>query len=185
MKTWIAILKKWLPLAIVTVGTCGLVYLAAQQMLRTGANDPQIQLAEDTARALDSGAAAETLVPAQKVELTASLAPFLMIFDGTGNVVASSAALRGANPALPAGVLEYVRQNGEDRVTWQPESGVRLAAVIVKAQNGFVLAGRSLRETEKREGQMELLSFAALLGIWAVTLVVIALGEWTGNKPAA
>jgi hypothetical protein len=184
MKTFISILKQWLPLAIVTAGICGLVYLAVQQSLRTSANDPQIQMAEDAANALNDGTTAETLVPAQKVEISASLAPFLMVFDETGKVIASSATLHGADPALPAGVLEYVKQHGEDRVTWQPEDGVRMAAVIVKSKNGFVLAGRSLLEIEKRENQAATMSFVAIPILWVLSLAVIVLGEWIGNKKA-
>ena len=185
MNTFISIFKKWLPLAIVTAGVCGLVYVAVQQSLRAYANDPQIQMAEDAASALSGGTMADALVPTLKVDIAASLAPFLMVFDDAGNVVASSAALHGKNPPIPAGVLDYVKQNGEDRVTWQPENSVRMAAVIVKLNNGFVLAGRSLLEIEKRENQVEMMSFAAILVIWVLTFIVIVLGEFVGNKKAA
>ena len=43
-------------------------------------------------------------------------------------------------------------RRGEDRLTWQPEPGVRSATVVVHyqgAQAGFVMAGRSLREVGK------------------------------------
>jgi uncharacterized protein (DUF39 family) len=46
MKTIFNIIIKWLPPAIITAGVCGLVYLSAQQALRMGANDPQIQMME-------------------------------------------------------------------------------------------------------------------------------------------
>jgi hypothetical protein len=45
-------LKFWLPLAAAVTMLSGLVYIAVQQNMRIGANDPQIQLAEDAARAL-------------------------------------------------------------------------------------------------------------------------------------
>jgi hypothetical protein len=61
---------------------------AVQQDLRLGANDPQLQLAEDTARALDAGTPATTLVATSKVDVATSLAPFLVIYDGAGNVLA-------------------------------------------------------------------------------------------------
>ena len=53
------ILRYWLPLAAVTTLLCGLIYLAVQQSLRWGANDPQIQMAEDAAAALAAGGHAE------------------------------------------------------------------------------------------------------------------------------
>ena len=45
-------MKTWVPLTIGTTLLCGLVYLATQQSIRQGANDPQIQMAEDAAAAL-------------------------------------------------------------------------------------------------------------------------------------
>jgi hypothetical protein len=182
MQMLIAVFKKWLPLAIVTAGLCGLIYLTVQQSLRSYANDPQIQMAEDAASALDAGANADQLVPAQKVDIAASLAPFMMVFDDAGNILASSAMLHNENPALPAGVLDYTRQKGEDRVTWQPESSVRIATVIVKNDGGFVLAGRSLREIEKREDQILALCELGLAVLWIVTFIIIGIEEFIANK---
>jgi hypothetical protein len=139
-------------------------------------------MAEDAANALNAGASVDAIVPAAKVELATSLAPFIIVFDDSGNLMASSTTLHGSVPLYPSGVLDYTRQNGEDRVTWQPENGVRMATVIVKYDKGFVLAGRSLREVEKRESQMEQLSRLALLAIWAATFIVVVLGELIGRK---
>jgi hypothetical protein len=185
MKTVFQVIKGWLPLAIVTAGLCGLVYLIVQQSLRIGGNDPQIQMAEDSASALNSGASIDSIIPTAKVEIADSLAPFLIVFDDSGKVQASSATLHGVVPAYPAGVLDYTRQHGEDRVTWQPENGVRMATVVARYDQGFVLAGRSLREVEKREDQVEQLSGLAMLTIWVVTLIVIALAELVGFKRTA
>jgi hypothetical protein len=169
------ILRQWLPLAVVVTAVCGLVYLAVQQDLRQSANDPQIQMAEDAAAALGNGAAVEAIVPVEKVAIEHSLAPFVMVFNDRGDVVGSSATLHGKTPQLPAGILDYVRGHGEDRVTWQPEPGVRIAAVVDRfqgSQPGFVLAGRSLREVEVREDNAELEAGAA----WIVTMVVSLAG---------
>ncbi len=185
MKTFFHIIKSWLPLAIATAGLCGLVYLAVQQSLRISANDPQIQMAEDAASALDGGASVESIVPAVKVELASSLAPFIIVFDNSGNVTGSSAVLHGATPVYPSGVLDYTRQKGEDRVTWQPESGVRMATVVVRYRNGFVMAGRSLREVEIRIGNIGKISGLAMLVIWAVTLFVITVGELVERRKDA
>jgi len=185
MRIVFKIIKKWLPLAIATAGLCTLVYLTVQQSLRMGANDPQIQMAEDAASRLNAGASMEMVVPSLKVEISDSLAPFVIVFDKSGKVLASSATLHGADPAYPAGVLDYVRQKGQDRVTWQPEAGVRMATVVAPFKNGFVMAGRSLREVENRESQVESLSGLAMLGIWAATLVVIVLGELVGRQKSA
>jgi hypothetical protein len=182
MQMLINIIKKWLPLTIAIAGLCGLVYVTVQQSLRMGANDPQIQIAEDTASALAGGASADSLVPSVKVDIASSLASFLMIYDNAGNILASSAMLHGKNPSIPQGVLEYTRQNGEDRVSWQPENDIRIAAVVVRHDNGFVLAGRSLREVEKRISQVESLCGLAMLALWAVTFFVVVLGEVLWHK---
>jgi len=171
------ILRHWLPLAAVTTLLCGLVYLAVQQSLRQGANDPQIQMAEDAAAALVAGSTPESVLPVAQVEISTSLAPFMVLYSNTGEPLASSGLLHGIVPLLPSGVFDHTRQNAEDRVSWQPESGVRIAAVVVAyggAQSGFVLAGRSLREVEKRESQVEQISGIAWLVTLAVSLVVIA-----------
>ncbi len=174
-------LRRWLPLAVAVTGMCGLVYLAVQQELRQTANDPQIQIAGDAATALEDGAAVESVVPAQKTAIEKSLAPFVMVFDDQGEVLGSSAQLHGQVPQLPVGVLDYVRSNGQDRVTWQPEPGVRIAAVIVRsqgAQPGFVLAGRSLREVEVREDNALLEAAAAWLVTMAASLAAVIFGEF-------
>ena len=173
LKNWNvhAIFKHWLLIAIVVTGIIGLIYAAVQQDLRQGANDPQIQMAEDTAAKLADGQSAQNTVPSEKIDIAKSLAPYLIIFDANGNPIASSAQLDGQTPTIPTGVFDYVRQNGEDRITWQPQEGVRNAVVVTQfkgSNSGFVLAGRSLREVEKREdGIMQL-----LLAGWVVTLLI-------------
>jgi hypothetical protein len=185
MKRLSNILKVWLPLAVVIIGMSGLVYVTVQQSLRMSLNDPQIQMAEDAASALAAGHDPTALIPSINVDVSQSLAPFLIIYDDAGNIVASSAVLHGKTPALPSGVLDYTRTNGENRVTWQPESGVRLAAVVVRVGNGsgFVLAGRNMREVEKREDQTMQLSMLAMTVTLVASLVVVIFCEFVfGGK---
>lgn len=185
MKRISNILKVWLPLAVVIVGMSGLVYVTVQQSLRMSLNDPQIQMAEDAASALAAGHNADALIPAITVDVSKSLAPFIIIYDDAGDVVASSAVLHGETPALPSGVLDYTRTRGEDRITWQPESGIRLAAVVVRVGNGsgFVLAARNMREVEKREDQTLQLSMLAMAVTLVASLAVIVLVEFVlGGK---
>jgi hypothetical protein len=170
-------LRHWLPLAVVTTMLCGLVYLAVQRSLRQGANDPQIQIAEDTAEALAAGGTPESVLPVVQVEISSSLAPFMVVYSETGEPLVSSGRLHGDTPLLPSGVFDYTRQNGEDRVSWQPESGVRIAAVVIAyggSQPGFVLVGRSLREVEKRISQVEKITGIVWLVTLAGSLVIVA-----------
>jgi hypothetical protein len=181
------IFKNWLPIAVVVTALCGLVYVAVQQVLRQEANDPQIQIAEDAAAALAGGQTAQAVVPSNTIDVGQSLSPFVMVFDSTGKVIASSGQLHGQAPNLPAGVLDYVKQNGEDRLTWQPEAGVRIASVTVPytgATSGYVLAGRSLREVEVRESQTEFYAGAVWVAALLGTLVAVAVGEFILGRSA-
>ena len=169
-----------------------------QQVLRLGANDPQIALADDLAAKLEQGIAPADAIPTATIDIARSLTPFVIAYDDQGHPLASQARLDGAIPAPPAGVFDYVRQHGQDRLSWQPilgttsnkdekpalnggiaprRKGVRIAAVIQRVKladgtaGGFVLAGRNMREVESREhlvGQLALLAWLAMLGLISV-----------------
>ncbi|HMD90712.1 MAG TPA: hypothetical protein VKF38_16270 [Anaerolineaceae bacterium] len=180
MKIILNTLKYWLPLAAVITLFCGLLYATVQQSYRMGANDPQIQMAEDTARALESGQSASSLVPSGKIDIAQSLAPYLIIYDANGQPVVSNALLHNQIPTIPSGIFEYTRKNGEDRVSWQPEPGVRSATVIDPVNNGrdgFVLAGRSLREVEIRESALTTQVEIGWLVTILASLVLVGLFE--------
>lgn len=169
-------LKFWLPLATAVTMLAGLVYIAVQQDMRIGANDPQIQLAEDAARALAEQQPLDSVVPPGKIDISQSLAPYMIVFDAQGSPVASNAVLHGAVPDIPKGVFDYTRAHGEDRVTLMPEPGVRSAAVVVSVTGGpggFVLAGRSLREVEIRIDQLTQMVGVAWLVSMLVTLFLV------------
>ena len=172
------IFKLWLPFAVTVSAFCALTYALVQQAYRQDANDPQIQMAQDAARALDNGAVLTDLVPIAQVDISHSLAPFIVVYDLQGNPVAGSGVLAGQLPAYPQGALDSAKPSGENRVTWQPAAGVRVASVVVPYKDGFVMAGRNLREVEKREDQA--FKFAAITWVLAMaaSLVVIAFGEW-------
>ena len=171
---------RWLPLAGLTTALCGIAYLTAHQMYRQTANDPQVQMAHEIARQLDAGYPVASVVPAGPVDIGDSLAPYVMVLDDAGRVVASSGRLHDQLRGVPAGVLDNVRAQGEERVTWQPERGVRAATVVVRraGTSGFVVAGRSLTESEARTfqlGQLVVLAWAAAL---AGVFVLVGVSEY-------
>ncbi len=171
-------LKYWLPLAAAISAVCGTIYLAVQQDMRMGLNDPQIQMAEDAAHALESGTSPTALMPVgvPQVDIAQSLAPYMIIFDAQGKPLASGAILHGSVPVPPPGVFDFTRKNQEDRISWQPEPGVRSAVVIVAAKNGqagFALAGRGMREVENRESQLTTLVGAGWSGGLILTFVLV------------
>ena len=176
------IIRIWLPFAVVTSAFCLLAYTTVQQALRQGLNDPQIQIAEDTAYTLNNGAIVDSMLAGPKVEMSRSLAPFIDIYDSSGKAMAGSGLLNGQLPDYPKGALDTAKQKGDNRVTWQPNADVRIASVVVPYNNGFVVAGRNMREVEQRESQTEI--FAGVTWILALmaTFIVIAFGEYVLAK---
>ena len=163
-------------LLTITTFVAGTGHVISQQVLRMSANDPQIQMAEDASQRLNSGEDAARVVPDRRVDMSASLAPFVIVYDDAGRPVTSSGSLSGSTPAPPRGVFDYVRTHGEERVTWQPQPGVRIASVVVRTASGFVVAGRNMREIEIRENNVLKLAFlgwlaasGALTLLWLLT----------------
>ena len=179
---------RWLPFAVVVTVLCVFAYAAVQQDMRQSANDPQIQIAQDM-RGLgplgQGGVDPQDFVSnATPTEIT-YLAPFFMIFDEQGNVLASSGYLRGQIPKLPTGVFEAVRRYGERRFTWVPEPAIRNAVVMIHFtgdRSGFFLAGRSLREVENRESQLALMAGAAWIGGLVGTFLAVCFGAFFSRK---
>lgn len=169
MRLRLAILL-FVPLAVVATGLAGLVYLVAQQDGRWQANQPQVQLAEDAAARLDAGGTPAGQVGPVQIDVARSLAPFVVVYGLTGNVLATDGTLDGAAPAVPPGILASARATGRDAVTWQPRAGVRIATVTVPWSGGSV-AGRSLRLVEEHATALELIVGAG----WLATLVALAI----------
>lgn len=177
---------RWMPLAALASALCLLIYTSAQQIGRQMANDPQLQIARDARAALASGQPVAALVPPTQTDLSTSLSPFVTAVADDGSIIASSARLHGQMRSVPDGVLKTVKESGEERVTWQPEPGVRIATVVIKnpaPSGGFIVVGRSLSETESRIKQLGSLLF---LG-WAATLIgvliLVAFSESFAQRP--
>ncbi|MCX6728656.1 MAG: hypothetical protein NTV39_02725 [Candidatus Saccharibacteria bacterium] len=162
-------------LVVITI-IFGTMYISQQQLLRISANSPQIQLAQDTAAELNSGTSPASLTK-NRIDIGNSLAPFVIIYSRSGQLVSGNGYLNGKIPTVPIGVLQH--SNGKDYsfVTWQPQDNVRIASVSVSANNYYVLAGRSLKEVEKQENSQ--LQFA-MFG-WIVSVVVIIFGNFVGK----
>jgi hypothetical protein len=172
------IIKAGLPLMVAVTFIFGLIYIVGQQSYRHSANDPQIQLAEDAALALSKGQAPESLIGNNKINIAHSLSPYVIICDQSGQPVASSALLDDQTPKIPPGIFEYTKRHKQDRITWEPKPGVRQAAVIVHYEgqaSGFVFAGKSLRETEMRIGQLSAICIICW-GIALFTIMVVIVG---------
>jgi hypothetical protein len=173
------IMRVWLPLAALAIVLIGTSFVLVQQALRQDANDPQVQLARDGAAIMAIGGSPIYLQPAT-VNLAQSLAPFIQMYDDAGGVQFSSGILDGKPPVVLLGVLENARAKGENRVTWQPAPGVRIAAVVVRVPGnvgGYVLAGRSLAEVEARIANIQKLAEVTLLLVLVGLLAVVSFCE--------
>ncbi len=180
---FVRVIFGWMPLVAICVVLIGFAYVAAQQVYRAGANDPQIQMAEDAALKLAGGAELASVIPVDPVAIETSLAPYVIVYSADGRPSAGNGSLHGGAPVLPAGVLEAAKSAGENRLTWQPEEGVRQAIVIVPYQSGdadqgYVMVGRSLREVEDRVASLTFMAALALLCSLAATLLTVFLKEW-------
>lgn len=164
------VIKYWvMTVAIITLLT-GLVYGSVQHTIRMDANDPQIQMAEDAAAALSAGKAPDVVLPTDTIDIRQSLAPFMIIFNNTGKPLASSGMINGITPDFPQGVFDFVRQHGQDRVTWETREGLRFATIVTQYsgdKGGYIVAARSLREVEKREDYIFMMS----VGVWVFSMI--------------
>ena len=183
-RTLLATLVQWIPLAALTVLLTGMIYVATQQSYRSGANDPQIQMATDAVNALERGASPQDLVTTNKIDIAGSLAPWLAIYDTSHQIVATSATLHGEPLAPPSGVFDNAQADGVNILTWQPEAGVRSAIVVKSYPGGFVLAGRSLQSVEERETSLEQLLLIGGLATLALTFTAIFVTRLALVRPA-
>jgi hypothetical protein len=171
-------LKRSIFIAVILALIFGFAYTLTQQALRQSANDPQIQIAEDSAAVLALGNEPKFLIDnsSNTVDIAKSLVPFLITFDAAGKPLVSTAQLNGATPVPPAGVFAYAKKHGQDRVTWQPQKGVRIAAVVAYyggQREGYALSGRSLLEVENRSSSLQNLTFWA----WLATVIIAIIGS--------
>lgn len=166
--------RNWLPLAITITILCALAYIIGQQSLRMAANDPQVEISEELASAVSAVEDPAQFDSPQKLDIAKSLSAFWVVYDEQGKPLAGNSQINGKLPELPKGALDAAKTKGENRVTWQPQAGLRDAVVIRpysgKAK-GFVAAGRSLREMEKRDKNLRILSVLAWIIAMAGSLI--------------
>jgi hypothetical protein len=163
-------LLRLLPMIAIVTVIFATMYSVSQQMLRLGANDPQIQLATDIANNINSGGSAQ-ISNGDQVDLKHSLAPFTNVYDKNGQPLSGTGYLNGSFAKPPLGIMTAAKGQEYNAVTWQPEKGVRLATVAVDAGHGeyFVVSGRSLREVERRE---QLVLVFCTVG-WVLAMLVL------------
>jgi ABC-type nickel/cobalt efflux system permease component RcnA len=162
----------WLPLALSLTLITGFAFLAVQQNYRMSANDPQVQITHDAMQDLSQVPDLNQLAGAfNKIDISKVYNSFIVVYDEKGKPVAGNGYLNDQLPSLPANTLATTKNKGETRFTWQPNKSLRFAAVVTYfkgQQSGFIMAGRSLAETEKR---IKMTGLAALIA-WLAALLL-------------
>lgn len=188
MNKYATIFRNWFGYAAVITLVCIILYVTVQQSFRLSANDPQVQMAQDAAIAIDKGADPKTLsATATGMDIAQGLSPYVIVYDPSGNVVAGNTTLNGKPLRIPQGVIDYIRKNGRDAASWQPQPGVRQAMVGVVTATGkyIVVAGRSLAPTEERISRLgEQVVFGWVMSLIGM-LVIVFLQSLMVRKPQA
>lgn len=157
-------------------------YVLVQQNMRMNANDPQVEITEGIVEALSQGQDPQAFSSLNPTDLTKSLSPFVIVYDGEGKAISGTAELDGQIPTPPKGVFDAAKAKGQNRLSWEPKEKVRVAAVVTpysavasdassSPSSGYVLVGRSLREVESRIQTLTKLIAVA----WAASLLICLL----------
>jgi hypothetical protein len=165
----------WIACALIATTVCATVWFGWGLSLRNGADREPERLALAAQARLATGTGPPAVLPAP-VDVASSSSPFVMVFDRNGRLLASSGQLDGQAPQLPAGVLDWVRRHGEDRITWQPEPGLREATVIVPyggRHPGFVLVAQSLGGVSNQQLELSRNVLYVWLGVLLAAFVML------------
>ena len=168
-------------LALVLTLLGGATAITMQQMLRRGANQPQIDMAQWYAGEIGAGEAPGHVIPPGYVDLEQSLQPFVIFYDEQGKPGPGTGYLEQRIPVPPSGVFDFVRMHGSENVTWEPRPGVRVASVVRRINRktpGFILAGRSLRLVEEQET----LLWRIVVGGWIFVMALLLAGASLLNR---
>ncbi|WP_285245849.1 hypothetical protein [Pseudarthrobacter sp. fls2-241-R2A-127] len=151
--------------AIIATFAFGSIYVTFQQIGRHAANTAPAAAA--AARLQQEG---PDTAAGPWLELAPDSGVFVIVYGKDNSPLSSTVTLHGTIPVVPTGVLEAARTLGTDAVTWQPETGLRMAIVARQADDNVVVAGQSLAPVEASD-RMTLLILAAG---WMGSMVVIA-----------
>ncbi len=153
----------------------GIIFLAVQQSLRLGANEPQASMARELSQELVKGTSPQGLVSGT-IDMEQSMQPFTIVYNKMGQVVAGNGYLDGKIPRVPIGVLQAATPEHMNEVTWQPKEDVRVASVSALAGSYYVLGGRSLVVVESQVMALTVwMAIAWLVSLAAFTVVYMLL----------
>jgi hypothetical protein len=111
----------WLVGLVVVTLLIGSVYACLQQLGRQADDDVPAGLALSQLDSPDP----RVLTGVTPVDLARGPETFVNVYRGDGTPLTGTGTLVGSVPRLPQGVIDLALQTGQDRVTWQPQQGVR------------------------------------------------------------
>jgi len=161
----------YFPLAFGLTIAAVIAWAIAQSSTRTAGNIPQLQIASDAARRLDAGISPTVIAGGHTVDLATNFATHISVYDRRGRLLASTARLDSTVPVPPKGVLDAAQRQRSNDVTWEPQPGLRIAAVVVSWRSGTVLVGRSLAPIVQREVDLA----KVVAAVWLIVLVVVGM----------
>lgn len=172
-------IRLWLLSVAIGTGLTLFAFVAVQQSLRLGLNDPQQQIAEDTAYRLSQGASPSSIIPSTVVDESRSLAPFVTVVDSNMQVQASSGRIGDITPLPPASAFADAQKRGS-WFTWQHDNNtVRDATVIIPYSHGnssgYVLAARSMKQVENTISHIAMLAGLTFVGVLLVPALILLL----------
>ncbi|CAN5265052.1 hypothetical protein BH11BAC6_BH11BAC6_17820 [soil metagenome] len=171
--------------AIIVSGILLAMYATVQQVHRSAANDPQLQLARDISAKLGNNNISH-LLPDDTIDIAKSLGTFVAFYNKNGEPVGSTGMLDGKLPQIPHGVFDNARANMENDVTWQPRANVRMALVVESVPSspniGYVAVGRSLQEVEVRESNLVKMIFMVWVACMGVIVMHFLIQLWFASR---
>ncbi|MCU1585074.1 MAG: hypothetical protein JWM49_1630 [Microbacteriaceae bacterium] len=165
----------WIGALVILIVFTLMTYGVMQQIERQGANDGPLRLASEVSSELARGSGT-TIDAMPRVDLSNSLAPFVVVFGVDGKPSSGNGYLHGALASPPSGVISTARKAGQGSVTWQPSTGLRFATVSIRSGDRVVMAGQSLAPSEHRTESIG--TIIAMGGLGAVLILVLTFASW-------
>ncbi len=150
------------------------VFVSGQQIIRGQANSMPRWVAHEVASEFADGSDPSSLLGATKTDVSNRGSLAISVYDRNHNLITSNAALDGEVPLIPGGVLEHATADKDNAITWQPVKGVRLAAVVVFTEKGYVVATNNLADAENQITHLLIINSLAFLGSLALIIIAAA-----------
>lgn len=176
---------KWVQYALIIILVGGFAALSVAHLYRFNFDVPQIEITEALQNALLLGAQPQEVVPDSSgvIDVGKITTPLVAVFDAEGQAVAYNAMVNGSAPVPPKGVFEEALARGENRITWEPEEGTRIALIVRPVGDaGFAVSGKNLRIAEEQIASLWLRAWFMLGFALLLTLALELFGAWRHSQ---